>query len=98
MDGSLKKPADTLTPEEIKKAEDVPLDILVLQEPAIYEKIRDAVYQGSFDAADGYYTDQQSGKRTKSRLDFEIGYKTPLSAGGKTTPDNLQLVYTVPSG
>ena len=90
-DGSLKKPTNSLTDEEIQTAQDVSLDVLVTRHSGIYEKIRDAVYESARE--NGEYVDSQSGRRSKSRLDFAIDYKTPLTAGGKTAPDNLQLVY-----
>ena len=89
--GLLKKPTNELTDEEIKTAENVPLDVLVVRHPEIYEKIRDAVYEKFSDETD--YFDEQKSNRSKYRLDFEIEYKTPLSSGGKTSPDNLKLVY-----
>ena len=89
--GLLKKPTNALTAEEIQTAEKVPLDVLVTRHSDIYEKIRDAVYENSRE--NGEYVDSQSGRRSKSRLDFEIGYKTPLNAGGKTETANLRLVY-----
>ena len=88
--GQLKELTNTLTNEEIKTAENVPLDVLVVRHNEIYEKIRDSVYE-KFSDANGYF--DQQGNRSKYRLDFEIDYKTPLSAGGKTEVDNLQLVY-----
>ncbi|MBQ7629831.1 MAG: leucine-rich repeat protein, partial [Selenomonadaceae bacterium] len=66
-------------------------DVLVVRHPEIYEKIRDAVYEKFSDETD--YFDEQKSNRSKYRLDFEIEYKTPLSSGGKTSPDNLKLVY-----
>ena len=89
--GLLKKPTNALTAEEIQTAEKMPLDVLVTRHPDIYEKIRDTVYESARE--NGEYVDSQSGRRSKSRLDFEIGYKTPLNAGGKTDPANLRLVY-----
>ena len=89
--GLLKKPTNALTNEEIQTAENLPLNVLVTRQPGIYEKIRDTVYESA--RVNGEYVDSQSSRRSKSRLDFEIGYKTPLSAGGKTKPDNLQLVH-----
>ena len=89
--GLLKKPTNALTDEEIQTAQDEPLDVLITQHSGIYEKIRDAVYENARE--NGEYVDSQSGHRGKSRLDFAIGYKVPLSAGGKTVPNNLQLVY-----
>ncbi len=89
--GLLKKSTNTLTAKEIQTAEKVPLDVLVTRNPDIYEKIRDTVYESALE--NGEYVDSQSGRRSKSRLDFEIGYKTPLNAGGKTEPANLRLVY-----
>ena len=88
--GQLKELTNTLTNEEIKTAENVPLDVLVVRHNEIYEKIRDSVYE-KFSDANGYF--DQQGNRSKYRLDFEIDYKTPLSAGGKTTKENLRLVY-----
>ena len=89
--GIIEKPTNELTDEEIKTAENVQLDVLVVRHPEIYEKIRDAVYEKFSDETD--YFDEQKSNRSKYRLDFEIEYKTTLSSGGKTSPDNLKLVY-----
>ena len=52
--GLLNKPTNEWTNEEIKIAENVPLDVFVVRHPEIYEKIRDAVYK-NFQDTDGFY-------------------------------------------
>lgn len=84
------KPTNELTDDERKAAENLLWKDLRDEKPAIYGKIRDIVYD-NFKDGDEYF--DQLGRRSKSRLDFDIKYITPLTEGGKTLPENLRLVF-----
>ena len=89
-----KQPTNELTDDEKKIAENLPLNKLRDERPAIYQKIRDAVYDGS--RIGDEYVDRQSGRRSENRMDFDIEYLTPLGRGGKTLPENLRLAFKEP--
>ena len=55
----------------------------------LYKKICDEVYR-YYQLRDGKYFDEKNGKRSYSKSDFKIEYKTQ---GGKTTIENLYLSY-----
>jgi hypothetical protein len=59
--------------------------------PELGEKIMAAVFD-KFTDADGCYYSAQSGYKNRNKLDFQIGYIVPMSQGGKTVLDNLQLL------
>lgn len=46
----------------------------------------------------GYFFSAESGYRSKNRLDFQIDHIQPMSQGGKTTLDNLQLLTRKENG
>ncbi len=62
------------------------------QDPALYKKICDAVYR-NYQFRNGDYYDKTNDKRSASKFDFKVDYINP---NGKTTPDNLHLVYQLP--
>ncbi len=83
--------AGPITTQEEIQIQDLPLNEIRRRFPAIGEKLRDAVFS-NFQDGNGYYFSAESGYRSKSRLDFQIDHIKPLSQGGKTTIDNLQLL------
>lgn len=86
----------------ITKREEIQIQDLSLEEirrrfPVIREKLREAVF-AKFQDSEGYYFSAESGYRSKSRLDFQIDHIKPMSQGGKTTLDNLQLLTRQENG
>ncbi|MEH2460402.1 DEAD/DEAH box helicase family protein [Nostoc sp.] len=74
----------------------VPIEKLTLyeiKEPDIleYRKIKNAVFAKYTDTK-GFITCAISGVKTQMRRDFQIDHITPMSQGGLTTLDNLQLL------
>lgn len=59
--------------------------------PEIWREITDTVYEKSRDK-NGLYTCVMSGFKHKSRLYFQIDHKIPMSKGGLTELDNLQVL------
>jgi len=74
----------------------VPLEQLSLAEirehdPAEYRNIKDAIF-ARFTDAKGFITCAASGFKSKMRRDFQIDHIIPMSKGGLTTLDNLQVL------
>jgi len=80
-----------LTIKETIKIQDLPLYEIRRRFPDLGEKLVQTVY-AKFTDADGYYFSAKSGYKSKKKLDFQIDHIVPISAGGKTVPDNLQLL------
>ncbi len=59
-------------------------------EPDYWRTLIDGLYEKSKDA-DGYYYSAISNYKSKNRLNFQIDHIKPMSKGGLTTLDNLQL-------
>lgn len=89
--------ARPLTQKEQVQVQDLPLEEIRRRFPEIGEKLRDAVF-AKFRDADGYFFSAESGYRSRSRLDFQVDHIRPMSQGGKTTLDNLQLLTRQENG
>ncbi|MEE3448239.1 MAG: HNH endonuclease, partial [Bacteroidales bacterium] len=59
--------------------------------PAYEKWLRNKVFE-KFTDENGNYFSAQSGYKSRNRFDFEIDHIKPLSAGGKTVLENLQLL------
>jgi len=75
----------------------VPLENLSLVEirerdPAIYRGIKDDVFAKATDKVTGTIRCSISGFKSKRRLDFQIDHIKPMSQGGLTTLENLQVL------
>lgn len=80
----------------ITKNEQVQIKELSLYEirnrfPELGEKLRDSIFSKYTDS-EGFYFSAESGYKSKNRLDFQIDHIIPMSEGGVTAPDNLQLL------
>ena len=84
-------PQNTITQYEQRQIQDLPLYEIRQKFPELGEKIRNAVYD-KFTDANGYYFSAKSGCKSPRKLDFEIDHIIPMSKGGKTVLDNLQLL------
>lgn len=74
----------------------VPLERLSLieireRDPAEYRDIKDDVFAKNTDAK-GFITCAESGFRSQMRRDFQIDHINPMSKGGLTTLENLQVL------
>jgi hypothetical protein len=81
------------TSGEIIDIHGLPLHEIKLRDPDIGQKLEAAVYS-KFTDKDGYYSCAKSGcgYRSKSKRNFQIDHKKPMVDGGKTVPENLQLL------
>lgn len=80
-----------ITQNEQRQIQDLPLYEIRQRFPELGEKIRTAVFD-KFTDADGCYCSAQSGYKSRNKLDFQIDHIIPMSKGGKTVLDNLQLL------
>lgn len=86
-----------LTQKEEIQVQDLPLEEIRRRFPEIGEKLRDAVF-ARFRDGDGYFFSAGSGYRSRNKLDFQVDHIKPMSQGGKTTLDNLQLLTRQENG
>lgn len=70
---------------------DLPLFQIREINPALEKMIRDSVFERSKDK-DGNYTCASCGKKGTSRILFQVDHIKPLNKGGKTFPNNLQIL------
>jgi ATP-dependent helicase IRC3 len=89
----LKKP-DFIMPNK----EDMDMGTLKKYFPAYYEELREYVYQKAYDTETGKYVAAQPSENgeyysSPYRKLFEIDHIVPISKGGKTIKENLQLLY-----
>lgn len=89
--------AKPLTQKEEFQIQDLPLEEIRRRYPEIGERLRNAVF-ARFQDADGYFFSAGSDYRSKNKLDFQIDHIKPMSQGGKTTLDNLQLLTRQENG
>ena len=59
--------------------------------PKYWKKLSDSVFE-KYKDKDGYYYSAKSGYKSKSKLNFQIDHIKPISKGGLTKLDNLQLL------
>jgi 5-methylcytosine-specific restriction endonuclease McrA len=59
--------------------------------PVFWKYLSDKVYQKHTDV-DGFFVSATKDYKSKRKLDFQIDHIIPLSQGGKTTLENLQLL------
>lgn len=89
------KPAiKPITEKEKIIIRELPLYEIRRKFPELEEKIRNAIFE-KFTDTDGFYYSVQSGFKSRNRLDFQIDHIKPMSEGGLTTLDNLQLLTRV---
>lgn len=76
--------------------DEIPIEQLSLfemreRDPALYRQLKDDVFAKYTDAK-GFITCAVSGFKSKMRRDFQIDHITPMSKGGLTTLENLQVL------
>ena len=76
---------------EDRDIEDLSMSDLRKYCPKYWKKLSDKVYEYAKDE-EGYYHSALSGFKSKSKLKFQIDHIKPMSKGGKTVLDNLQLL------
>lgn len=86
---------ETLVSTPVVIPDTIPIEDLTLNEmkerdPFQYRKIKDAVFAKY--TADGFIWCAASNFKSQSRNDFQIDHIKPMSQGGKTVLDNLQIL------
>jgi ATP-dependent helicase IRC3 len=76
---------------ELRKIEKMSLQEIREENPEYWKYLSDLVYKSHADKDDLYVSTSKDHK-SKNKLDFQIEYKKPLSKGGLTRLDNLQLL------
>ncbi|MCD8238633.1 MAG: DEAD/DEAH box helicase family protein [Clostridiales bacterium] len=83
--------AEPITENELIKIKELPLQEIKERYPELGFKLRDEIFRRYTDD-EGFYFSKESGCRSKNKLDFQIDHIIPLSQGGFTEPENLQLL------
>lgn len=87
-------PTIPLKPEtaaEKRKIEELPLQKIIDKYPAYGISLRDTIFERSKDK-DGFYVCANCGFKSKTHEFLQIDHIKPLSKGGLTTADNLQVL------
>ena len=87
---SHKKPVEK---KELEEIEYFSMSKLYEKYPEYWRKLRDSVYE-KYKDKDGNYTCAVSGFKSKNKRHFYINHITPISEGGLTFIDNLQILST----
>lgn len=82
-----------LDPEKILIAK-LPLQKIKEKDYAYWEELVDGVYGKAIDE-EGNYVCALSGYKSKNKFDFEIDHIMPMSKGGLSVPENLQLLEKI---
>ncbi len=83
-----------ITKKELINISDLPLQEIRRRYPELGEKIRNSVFE-KFTDTNGFYYSAQSDYKSRNRLNFQIDHIKPMSEGGLTILDNLQLLTRV---
>lgn len=75
----------------MKKLEDLSLFEIGKVNPALEKELRDAAFRKSMDSA-GKFTCARCGKKGINRIYFQVDHILPMSKGGKTVEENLQIL------
>lgn len=76
---------------ELRKLEKLSMSELRECCPEYWKKLSDDVFK-AYQDIDGFYYSAESGFKSKNKLKFQIDHKIPISEGGLTKLDNLQLL------
>ena len=77
--------------KELRALEKLSLYELTQVDPERGNQLKNEVFKKYTDKA-GFYFCANSGYRSKRKMDFQVDHIKPLSRGGLTVPDNLQLL------
>ncbi|MCI6232736.1 MAG: DEAD/DEAH box helicase family protein [Selenomonas sp.] len=80
-----------------KKLADMPLGEIARYNPAFEKELRDGAFAAAKDE-EGYYVCASCGKRDKSRIPFQVEHIVPMNRGGKSIPENLQILCRACNG
>lgn len=74
-----------------KQLETLPLHKIGQLQPEYEKQLRDGAFAAAMDK-DGYYTCAHCGRRERSRVHFQVDHVLPMNQGGKSVPENLQIL------
>ena len=74
-----------------KSLEDLPLYKIREIDPELEKKLRDSAFAKAMDT-DGMYKCAICGFKAKNRLRFQVDHIDPMNKGGKSVPENLQIL------
>lgn len=74
-----------------RKLEDLPLYEIGKINPELEKKLRDEAFEKSKNEK-GEYQCACCGRTGTSRVAFQVDHIVPMNAGGKTVPENLQIL------
>lgn len=74
-----------------KKLGEMALSEIARYNPAYEKELRDGAFAAAKDE-EGYYTCAACGRRDKSRIPFQVDHIVPMNRGGKSVPENLQIL------
>lgn len=75
----------------IRKLEDLSLFEIGKINPQLEKELRDTAFEKSKDS-DGAYTCACCGEKGTDRIFFQVDHIRPMNKGGKTVPENLQIL------
>lgn len=87
---SERKDIPTVIPESVE-LKNLPLNLIKEKDIYYWRKLVNQVYEKAKDE-DGFYHCAISDYKSKSKACFQIDHIVPMSRGGLSTPDNLQLL------
>ena len=76
---------------ESRRLEDLPLSEIGRIDPALESELRDGAFEKSRDS-EGCYCCAECGVRDTSRVYFQVDHIIPMNKGGKSRPENLQIL------
>lgn len=74
-----------------RRLEDLPLSEIGRIDPALERELRDGAFEKSRDS-EGCYCCAECGVRDTSRVYFQVDHIIPMNKGGKSRPENLQIL------
>ncbi len=86
-----KKPVTPNDEKELRRLEQLSLYEIWEFNPEYWRQLSNAVYD-KFKDEDGFYYSAKSGYKSKAKIVFQIDHIIPMSQGGLTVLDNLQLL------
>ena len=81
----------------IRKLEDLPLFEIGKVNPSLEKALRDSAFAKAR-TKDGMYQCACCGAKDRSRVFFQVDHITPMNNGGKSVPDNLQILCRTCNG
>lgn len=80
-----------------RQLEDLPLNEIGKVNPTLEKELRDHAFEKSKNA-NGEYQCACCGKKDRSRVFFQVDHIIPMNKGGKSVPENLQILCRVCNG